>query len=285
MLQMLQGGFQGSAGLAHPAACPGNRVLQHLQHLAPAMHPMHPVMARDVANVACVRVITLMQFWPPFMCPAPVFPVPRARKQHLQHCHSGFGLLVRRATLFCRRYCSLVPRARGPGRAFSTGCQAHRRRSVSGVKSGPHTPGSEQCHRDRCRIFRQQYVRGRLWADRPDLLPTALRDSLAAHRPAVVVLLAEPPEQAARAHGGGDLSRTLPGVPLDWCEGVALLAARTAPPMILPGRWAVLATTSARLLRDRGGARFLGQKRGSFRQAALHRERSLDAPQRQWATA
>ena len=167
MLQMLQGGFQGSAGLAHPAACPGNRVLQHLQHLAPAMHPMHPVMARDVANVACVRVITLMQFWPPFMCPAPVFPVPRARKQHLQHCHSGFGLLVRRATLFCRRYCSLVPRARGPGRAFSTGCQAcrrpcyHRRRSVSGVKSGPHAPGSEQCHRDRCRIFRQQYVRGR----------------------------------------------------------------------------------------------------------------------------
>ena len=43
-----------------------------------------------------------------------------------------------------------------------------------------------------------------------------------------------------------------PGVPLDWCEGVALLAARTAPPMILPGRWAALATTSARLLQDHG---------------------------------
>ena len=61
------------------------------------------------------------------------------------------------------------------------------------------------------------------------------------HRPAVVARLAEPPEQVARAHGGGDLSRTLPGVPLDWCEGVALLATQTAPPMILPRRWAKMA--------------------------------------------
>ncbi len=68
----------------------------------------------------------------------------------------------------------------------------------------------------------------------------------------------KPPRAARRkgppARAPGDLSRTLPGVPLDWCEGVALLAVRTAPPTILPGRWAVLATTSERTLREHGAA-------------------------------
>ena len=118
---------------------------------------------------------------------------------------------------------------------------------------------------------------GRLWASRPDLLPSALRDSLAAHRHAVVALLAErhpvqalmqgapPPDATAdrpRAHGGGDHfadhsenpSTTLPGVPPEWCEGVRLLASRPAPPTIPPRRWAALAATSARLLHSHGAA-------------------------------
>ena len=97
---------------------------------------------------------------------------------------------------------------------------------------------------------------GRLWADRPDLLPTALRDSLAAQRPAVLAQLSE---RLAKADGPpvparAGLASALPGVPLDWCRGVALLATRTAPPTILPRRWAVLAATSARLLQDHGAA-------------------------------
>ena len=116
---------------------------------------------------------------------------------------------------------------------------------------------------------------GRLWASRPDLLPSALRDSLAAHRHAVVALLAErhpvqalmrgapPPDATAdrpRAHGGGDHfadhsenpSTTLPGVPPEWCEGVRLLASRPAPPTIPPRRWAALAAACDSLLRDHG---------------------------------
>ena len=62
--------------------------------------------------------------------------------------------------------------------------------------------------------------------------------------------------QAARAGFGapGQAPVATPGVPLDWCEGVALLAPRTAPPTIPPWRWAMLATTSARMLHDRGVA-------------------------------
>ena len=60
-------------------------------------------------------------------------------------------------------------------------------------------------------------------------------------------------QAARRGFGAPGQAPVAPlGVPLDWCEGVALLAARTAPPMILPGRWAVLAATSARLLQDHG---------------------------------
>ena len=118
---------------------------------------------------------------------------------------------------------------------------------------------------------------GRLWASRPDLLPSALRDSLAAHRHAVVALLAErhpvqalmrgapPPDATAdrpRAHGGGDHfadhsenpSTTLPGVPPEWCEGVRLLASRPAPQTIPPRRWAALAAACDSLLRDHGAA-------------------------------
>jgi len=103
---------------------------------------------------------------------------------------------------------------------------------------------------------------GRLWADRPGLLPTALRDSLAAHRPAVVALLAEQAAPLSTPRAGGSVMASdapppapvLPDVPLDWCEGVALLAARPAPDTIHPRRWAVLATTSAWLLREHGAA-------------------------------
>lgn len=104
---------------------------------------------------------------------------------------------------------------------------------------------------------------GRLWADRPNLLPAALRDSLAAHRPAVVALLAEqpmqaPPQQAVRAGGLGvptpPPASPLPGVPPDWCRGVARLATLPAAPMIPPRRWAVLAATSVRVLQDHGAA-------------------------------
>ena len=107
---------------------------------------------------------------------------------------------------------------------------------------------------------------GRLWADRPDLLPTTLRDSLAADRAAVLALLAgwpmqpAPVPQPARARGilPGSRARApapaLPGVPLEWCEGVALLATRPAPATITPRRWAALAATSAQMLRDHGAA-------------------------------
>ena len=46
----------------------------------------------------------------------------------------------------------------------------------------------------------------------------------------------------------------LPGVPLLWCEGVALMAVLPAPDTIMPGRWAILAATSRRLLHDHGAA-------------------------------
>lgn len=46
--------------------------------------------------------------------------------------------------------------------------------------------------------------------------------------------------------------RMLPSVPADWCKGVALLSTMTAPDTVPPPRWATLAATSARLLRDHG---------------------------------
>ncbi len=57
-----------------------------------------------------------------------------------------------------------------------------------------------------------------------------------------------PPPRARRVSA----APTPPGVPLDWCEGVATIAARPAPPAIPPRRWAVLAATCDRLLRDHG---------------------------------
>jgi len=41
-------------------------------------------------------------------------------------------------------------------------------------------------------------------------------------------------------------------VPLDWCEGVALLAALLAPDSITPHRWRMFQATAARLLHDHG---------------------------------
>ena len=46
--------------------------------------------------------------------------------------------------------------------------------------------------------------------------------------------------------------QSLPGVPLDWCEGVGLLATVPAPPTILSRRWAALAASAFRLVRDHG---------------------------------
>ena len=59
-----------------------------------------------------------------------------------------------------------------------------------------------------------------------------------------------PPGAAAAPMAGHSLS----GVPVDWCNGVARMATMTAPNTITPARWAVLAATSARLLRDHGAA-------------------------------
>ena len=63
-----------------------------------------------------------------------------------------------------------------------------------------------------------------------------------------------PPDAAnrPRTRAAGAARPTLPGVPPDWCEGVALLASRPAPPTIPPRRWAALAAASNRLLRDHG---------------------------------
>lgn len=46
----------------------------------------------------------------------------------------------------------------------------------------------------------------------------------------------------------------LPGVPRAWCEGVAALASTPPPDSIPAARWAALAATSARLLRDHGAS-------------------------------
>ena len=51
-----------------------------------------------------------------------------------------------------------------------------------------------------------------------------------------------------------DTVPTLPGVPPEWCRGVALLASRPTPDTIQPRRWAILAATPAGLLRDHGAA-------------------------------
>ena len=98
---------------------------------------------------------------------------------------------------------------------------------------------------------------GRLWANKPNLLTAELRNSLAAHRPAVIRLLAE--RQHIRA---GPLVATvlnalltpplLPGVPLHWREGVGLLATVPAPSAVPPRRWAALAASAFRLVRDHG---------------------------------
>lgn len=99
---------------------------------------------------------------------------------------------------------------------------------------------------------------GRLWANRPDRLSPDLRDNLAAHRTAVVALLTILPMHPAHAWRCPTMPNAPPlalarhGVPPEWCDGVALLATMPAPIAIPSRRWAVLAATSARLLRDHG---------------------------------
>lgn len=50
----------------------------------------------------------------------------------------------------------------------------------------------------------------------------------------------------------GKAAAPLPGVPPAWCAGVALLATLPPPDAIEPRRWAALAASSARLLREHG---------------------------------
>jgi len=99
---------------------------------------------------------------------------------------------------------------------------------------------------------------GRLWADKSGQLPAALRDNLAANRPAVLRLLAEQsisgvPSPVATAPSGPPAS-PLTGIPLDWQQGVVRLAILPAPPTIPPRRWAVLAANSAWPWWDYGAA-------------------------------
>lgn len=97
--------------------------------------------------------------------------------------------------------------------------------------------------------------------------PPAVLALARAHRDGIAALLAEQAQQAAcrgfvpiapattlpltPARTG---SPFFPGIPPGWCEGVTRLATTPAPPTIQPWRWAVLAATAARLLRDHGAA-------------------------------
>ena len=70
--------------------------------------------------------------------------------------------------------------------------------------------------------------------------PPELLDGARQHRDGIVALLRA---EAAPA---------FPGVPLAWCEGVSRLATVAPPGGIELRRWAALASTAARLLRDHG---------------------------------
>ena len=73
------------------------------------------------------------------------------------------------------------------------------------------------------------------------------------------------------------ISSNMPGVPRAWCEGVALLAALPAPDTITPARWAVLAATSVRLLRDHGAA-LHGARWDAVALFGLHRTAPMTHP-------
>ena len=99
----------------------------------------------------------------------------------------------------------------------------------------------------------------------PDMLVLAR-----AHRDGIAALLAGKAQQAARAgfvpdapiatlppnpaHKAGVPISDTPGVPPDWCRGVALLAVRPVPYTIQSWRWSVLAATAARVLWEHSGA-------------------------------
>ena len=74
-----------------------------------------------------------------------------------------------------------------------------------------------------------------------------------AHRDGIAALLTARKRQTAPLTARVEFP-AFPGVPLDWCKGVALLVRLPAPDTIPPARWAVLAATAARLLRDHGAA-------------------------------
>lgn len=62
------------------------------------------------------------------------------------------------------------------------------------------------------------------------------------------------PRQAATVPDTAPPASSLPSVPPEWTEGVALLAIRPAPDGITAPRWRVLQAAAARLLRDHAAA-------------------------------
>ena len=79
--------------------------------------------------------------------------------------------------------------------------------------------------------------------------PPAVLTLARTHRDGIAALLRYQAHEPAPAISPAAIP---PGVPIAWYEGVALLAMRPAPMSIAPARWTVLASTSARLLREHG---------------------------------
>lgn len=94
--------------------------------------------------------------------------------------------------------------------------------------------------------------------------------------PAALLVLARTHRDGIRAllRGGdadaGPALASLPGVPADWCEGVAALATMAVPSGIAAERWGELAHASGRLVRDHGAA-LHGAGWGTLHLFGLHR--------------
>lgn len=87
MLQLLQGTFRGSGSQTVAATADAVLCRQQLQQVTPFGQGATALTALVVADVACVRVITEIAFPSLFLFLSHFFLMPRARKQHLQHCH------------------------------------------------------------------------------------------------------------------------------------------------------------------------------------------------------